>query len=267
MSEQVVINIEGAVFGAEDFKDRIRMPLSERSKQVRRDLIKLSRANGGYHYGGTFSCVEILIALYDHILQPNDRFILSKGHACWGYYALLIERGFSPSLEGHPHLDLHNGVHWTTGSEGHGLPAGVGMALAAKLKGLDNNVYVVIGDGECQEGTTWESMLMAVQHKLSNLKVIVDFNKTQGSGYTHQILSVDAIQTVVNDLGWVSYRVDGHNVQKMTDALSAKFRTAPLMVIADTIKGRGISFMEGRPEWHAKWPSNDEIAAMYKELE
>ena len=242
--------------------------MNSRSLQVRRDIIKLSKANGGYHYGGTFSCVEILIALYDHILKnSHDRFILSKGHACWGLYVLLMERGFHPSLEGHPHLDTANGVDWTTGSEGHGLPAGVGMALARKMQGKFGRVYVLIGDGECQEGTTWESMLMAVQHKLSNLTVIVDFNKTQGSGFTKDILKVDCMHRVANEVGWIVHDCDGHDTDKLVEMLKCSYQTAPHMIIADTVKGKGVSFMEGRPEWHARWPNEEEVAAMLKELE
>jgi transketolase len=109
------------------------------------------------------------------LLTEDDRFILSKGHGCWGYYVLLKEKGFSPLLEGHPHLDLKNGVHWTTGSEGHGFPAGIGMALARKIKKKPGIVYVIVGDGECQEGTTWESILIASHKKLDNLKIILDY--------------------------------------------------------------------------------------------
>ena len=150
----------------------ISTPLNKRSKDIRLESINISKANGGYHYGGSFSCAEILINLYDQIINEDDKFILSKGHACWVYYALLIERGFSPTLEGHPHLDVNNGVHWTTGSEGHGLPAGLGMAFAKKLQ--IKRVYVLMGDGECQEGTTWESLLQAPHQKLNNITAIVD---------------------------------------------------------------------------------------------
>jgi transketolase len=244
---------------------RRQFEMNERSKQVRRDIIKLSLANGGYHFGGTFSCVEILITLFDQILDGDDRFILSKGHACWGYYVLLMERGFKPALEGHPHLDLANGVHWTTGSEGHGLPAGVGMALARKMQKRGGKVYVVIGDGECQEGTTWESMLMAVQHKLNNLVVIIDFNKTQGSGFTKDILKVDCMHRVANEIGWIATDVDGHDVDKLARTLSQEYEY-PHLIIADTVKGKGVSFMEGQPGWHARWPNKDEVAAMLKEL-
>ena len=245
-----------------------KMELNERSKQVRRDIFKLSKANGGYHYGGTFSCVEILIGLYDTILTSADRFILSKGHACWGYYVLLIERGFSPSLEGHPHLDLANGVHWTTGSEGHGFPAGVGMALARKLQKKAGKVYVIIGDGECQEGTTWESMLMAVQHKLDNLVVIIDFNGLQGSGFTNQILSVDRIGDVARTLGWFVQEIDGHSMREIEQSLMYQDvpKGQPQLVVAHTIKGRGVGFMENNPAWHACWPSEEYEREALEEL-
>ena len=123
-----------------DIKNLIETKLNSRSKKIRLEAIKISKANGGYHYGGSFSSAEILITLYDKILAPNDRFILSKGHACWVYYVLLREKGFRPVLEGHPHLDVANGVHWTTGSEGHGFPAGIGMAYAKKKKNAKKRV-------------------------------------------------------------------------------------------------------------------------------
>ena len=129
-------------------------------------------------------------------MKENDRFILSKGHACWVYYVLLHERNYSPVLEGHPHLDLQNGVHWTTGSEGHGFPAGLGMAFARKKMNEDGKVYVLMGDGECQEGTTWESLLLASHLKLDNLIIIVDYNKIQGSGFVEDILPMDSVLTL-----------------------------------------------------------------------
>ena len=163
--------------------------LNKRSKNLRLEIIKLSKANGGYHYGGSFSCVEILISLFDNCLDfEKDKFVMSKGHACWGYYVLLHERGYKPLLEGHPHRDVHNGVEWTTGSEGHGMPAALGMALARKLKKQKGEIFVLIGDGECQEGTTWESFLLAKQHNLKNLTVIVDA-KQHHYHLTHFVLT------------------------------------------------------------------------------
>ena len=241
--------------------------LNERSKQVRRDTIALSKANGGYHYGGTFSCTEILISLYDHVLDLEcDRFILSKGHGCWAYYVLLREKGYTPPLEGHPHRDVHNGVHWTTGSEGHGFPAGIGMALAKKMKKEPGHVYVIVGDGECQEGTTWESMLTTVKHGLTNLTVVVDNNGIQGSGYTQDILPIGALQTCAESIGWHVERVDGHLIPDVTSCLRMRHTHKPIMIIADTVKGKGVSYMEDKPCWHAQWPDPDHEERALEEL-
>lgn len=242
--------------------------LSDRSKQVRRDTLELSKAHGGYHYGGCFSCVEILITLFDMVLQPDDRFILSKGHACWPYYVLLREKGFNPRMEGHPKRDLQNGILCTTGSLGHGLPTGIGIALAKKLKGESGKVYVLMGDGECQEGTTWESLLIATHHRLDNLIVIVDWNRCQGSGRTKDILSINNIGVVVKAMGWQSLVVDGHDCDEINNTLN-KYGLAdyPIFLIAKTVKGKGVSFMEDKPEWHAKYPSPEEEKLMLAELE
>lgn len=229
--------------------------LNKRSKNLRLEIIKLSKANGGYHYGGSFSCVEILISLFDNILDKNlGNFIMSKGHACWGYYVLLRERGHKPLLEGHPHRDINNGVLWTTGSEGHGLPAAVGIAKAKKLKKEKGFVYVLIGDGECQEGTTWESLLMANQHNLDNLKLIVDYNKIQGSGFIKDILDMSSIPKVAEVIGWKVSDIDGHNIDTLTECLKEKVNR-PHLIFAHTVKGKGVSFMENQPKWHANWPS------------
>lgn len=240
--------------------------MDDRSKQIRRDTLLLSKANGGYHYGGCFSAVEILIALFDHILQVNDRFILSKGHACWPYYVLLKEKGFNPKLEGHPSRDEQNGIHCSTGSLGHGLPMAIGMAMAKKTKGEDGRIYVLMGDGECQEGTTWESMLIAAHHKLDNLVAIVDWNGIQGSGFNKDILPLGGLYIVADALDWeVDRRYDGHSVEIMTNALRIK-ASRPLMIIASTTKGKGVSFMENRPEWHAKWPDAEHEARAMREI-
>ena len=231
--------------------------LNSRSKKLRLDIIKLSKANGGYHYGGSFSCVEILLSLFDNVLDHGtDKFIMSKGHACWGYYVLLRERGFSPLLEGHPHRDIHNGVMWTTGSEGHGFPAALGIAFAKKLKKEEGQIYVLVGDGECQEGTTWESLLLGSQHNLNNLTVVVDYNKIQGSGFVKDILDMSSIPEVAKAVGWKVTKVDGHNIQELNTSLLVK-KDKPHLIFADTIKGKGVSFMENQPKWHANWPTPD----------
>lgn len=241
------------------------MKLGNRSKQLRRKAIELSQANGGYHYGGSFSCMEILIALFDHVLKPEDKFVMSKGHSCWGYYALLQEQGFAPLLEGHPYLG--NGVSYTSGSMGHGLPAAVGMALAKKIKKQDGFVYVLIGDGECQEGTTWESLLIAAKHNLHNLKIIIDCNGIQGSGYTDEILPsmkfIRAFKSLVE-----YFRVsemDGHEILGMAAMLKRQY-TGPGIFIANTIKGAGVSWMENKPEFHAKFLNPEMVELALEEL-
>jgi len=239
--------------------------LTPRGKQIRKDLYWLSKANGGYHYGGTFSTIELLYNLYDRVMTKDDRFILSKGHSCWGLYVILRELGLNPPLEGHPHLDVANGIHWTTGSEGHGFPAGLGMAFAKKKMKKNGRVFVIVGDGECQEGTTWESLLLGGFHKLDNLTVIVDFNKIQGSGYVTDILPVNNLKAVAESCGWRVTEIAGHDdVQIFAALMSGGDR--PHFIIADTVKGKGVDFMENKPDWHSKWPNPTEEAEIIKQL-
>lgn len=240
--------------------------MNERSKQIRRDTIVLSKANGGYHYGGCFSIVEILISLFDYTIKSKDKFILSKGHACWPYYVILREQGYNPKLSGHPLRDENNHVYCTTGSEGHGLPVGIGIAMAKKYKNQEGKVFVLMGDGECQEGTTWESLLIAGKHKLDNLVVVVDKNKIQGSDFVNNILPLDSLGDIATLLGWYYIRVDGHDIDEINIALSTIVIEQPIFIIADTIKGKGVNFMEGKPEWHAKWLAGEEEKQALGEL-
>ena len=224
--------------------------LSERSKQVRREAIALSKANGGYHYGGSFSCAEILIKLFDNIMEDEDRFVQSKGHGCWVYYALLRELGFNPTLEGHPHYEPENGIHCTAGSMGHGFPVAIGMAKARKFKNDPSKVYVLMGDGECQEGTTWESLLIAGHLNLDNLVISIDNNKIQGSGWVDDIMPIEKpVAAAAKAAGWQVFEIDGHN----DDLLNINFNSQnkPILIIAHTIKGKGVSCMEGQPKWHS----------------
>lgn len=242
--------------------------LSERSKEVRRKALELSLANGGYHFGGSFSCAEILIALFDHIMTPDDVLILSKGHGCWCYYALLQEKGFNPVLEGHPHRDPHNGIPWTTGSLGHGLPAAFGMALARNMSGRPGRIFVLMGDGELQEGTTWETLLLAGHHHTDNLIAIVDNNGCQGSGKCSDILyPMTAICAVADAAGWANVGVDGHHVKRLCYVITTRTSIEkPYLIVANTIKGRGVFFMEGDPKWHAKYPNQEELEIIREEL-
>ena len=230
--------------------------LSARSKQVRRDAIALSKSNGGYHYGGSFSCAEILINLWDHIMDEKDRFVLSKGHGCWIYYVILREKGFNPTLEGHPHYEPENGIYCTSGSMGHGLPVGIGMALARKIKNQSGSVFILMGDGECQEGTTWESILLGAKLGLGNLVAIVDSNGIQGSGFVDEILPVtNVLKETAKSAGWRVVNLDGHN----DEILSVNFvnQQVPTLIIANTVKGKGVSFMENSPKWHSNWLGGD----------
>ena len=239
--------------------------LSQRSKQVRRDAIDISLKNGGYHYGGSFSCAEILVNLFDVIMNEDDRFILSKGHGCWVYYVILRELGFNPTLEGHPHYEPENGVWCTAGSMGHGLPVGMGQALARKLRGDSSKVFVLMGDGECQEGTTWESILIAARLKLNNLVAIVDYNKIQGSGWCDDIMpAIPAMIGAAEKAGWQVIDIDGHNGDLIQ--IDYESQEKPMLIIANTIKGKGVSFMEGQPKWHSNWLGGDFLKQALEEL-
>lgn len=240
--------------------------LNERSKFIRRETIKLSKKNGGYHYAGSFSTVEILIALYDEIMTGEDKFILSKGHACWPYYVLLREKGLKPKLEGHPTLDEKNGVSFTTGSEGHGFPAAVGMALARKIQGKPGRIYVLVGDGECQEGTTWEALLTGAFRELNNLTVIVDFNGIQGAGFVRNILPLPGLAEIASTIGWSVLEISGHSMPEILGALRFT-STHPCFIVAHTVKGKGVSFMENIPKWHACWLDGEEEKQAFRELE
>ena len=201
-------------------------------------------------------------------MKEEDVFILSKGHACWPLYVLLMEKGLFPRLEGHPHRDPANGISWTTGSLGHGFPAAIGMALARKVQGKDGKVFVLLGDGECQEGTTWESILIASKLELNNLLVIVDSNGIQGS--CRELYSVSS---VLNDAaeaaGWFIFSVNGHDLYEMElkMGLALEEQVQPSLMIAKTVKGAGISFMEDSPEWHAKYPDPGMVDSILGELE
>ena len=243
-------------------------PLNERSKQVRRDTLKLSKPNGGYHYGGSFSAVEILIELYDNILRAEDKFILSKGHACWPLYVLLREKGKNPKLGGHPTLDPTNGIHFTTGSEGHGMPAGIGMALAKKLQGLPGHIYVLMGDGEIQEGQIWEAAMAAAHYQLDNLCGILDYNGLQIDGRVNHIMNIEPIADKWASFGWEVFNINGHDFGEIINGLdkAEAVKQKPSLLIAKTIKGKGVSFFENKVEYHGVAPTSEELEKALVEL-
>lgn len=241
------------------------------------------------HIGSALSCVDILTVLYFHTLkisQTNpldknrDKFILSKGHAVSALYATLSERGFFDNsilekycadgsiLPGHSTKSCVPGVEVSTGSLGHGLPMGVGMAVACKYDNLKYGIFVLLSDGECDEGSIWEAALFAAHHKLDNLIAIVDYNKIQAFGLTKEVLNLEPFADKWKAFGWEVREVDGHNFGEIIAALKkVPFRkNKPSMIIAHTIKGKGISFMENKLLWHYRAPNQEELEAALKEL-
>lgn len=259
------------------------------AKDIRKNIFKTICRGGGGHIPASLSIVEILVFLYHNILNINpfnskkedrDRFILSKGHACVALYNILAEKSFFPKVElnkfgkknsilgGHPDMHRIPGVEASTGSLGHGLPFGMGMALAGKLNKRDYRVFVLLGDGECQEGSVWEAAMFAPQNKLDNLVAIIDYNKIQAMDYLDKIVSVDPIVDKWRAFGWKVREVDGHSFVDLNKTFSKIpfVKDKPSMVIAHTIKGKGISFMENAPIWHYRFPNTEELTIACKEL-
>jgi len=216
--------------------------------------------------GGSFSEIEILVSLYDGVLREEDKFILSKGHAYAPLYLILKERGYNPNFSGHPDIDVENGIPCTTGSLGHGLPMGTGMAFARKLKGQKGRIYVLMSDGECQEGTTWEASDVASQHKLNNLTAIIDYNKIQALNRIEEVSPENFVEKF-SAFGWYVDEVDGHNFQQLISTLKKNVEQKPHMIIAHTIKGKGVSYIENDPSWHARPPTKEQFEQAYRELE
>jgi transketolase len=253
-----------------------------------RTLQMINRARSS-HIGSSFSMADLLAVLYNGILRVDpsrpdwperDRFILSKGHACAALYVALAERGFFPDswlddfyqdgarLAGHAtHVGVP-GVEISTGSLGHGLPIACGMALAAKRDGGSYRIFVILSDGECDEGSNWEAALFAPHHRLDNLVVIVDYNKIQSLGTVKEILDLEPFADKWRAFGWAVQEIDGHNLQHIEQALTnvpAK-TDKPTCVIAHTIKGKGVSFMEHKLLWHYRSPNGAEMAGAMSEL-
>ncbi len=261
------------------------------ARRIRIEIVKMIGAAGSGHPGGSLSAVELLVALYFHVLRhdPNnldwpdrDRFILSKGHACPVLYATYAEAGYidpallptlrklgSP-LQGHPDRRMLPILEASTGSLGQGLSIGIGMALAARLDRRDYHTFVMVGDGEIQEGQIWEGAMFAGFHKLDNLAVIVDYNQQQLDGFLTDILDPAPLADKFRAFRWNVREIDGHDLEQCIDALQHAREDhdgRPTAVIAHTIKGKGVSFMENNPEWHGMAPKKDQLEAALKELE
>ena len=258
--------------------------------ELRAEVIGLSHRAKTPHLGSSLSCIDLLVALYWGLLKidpkkadspDRDRFILSKGHAAPALYATLCRRGFfSPrlladygkdgaALAEQPAPDCAPGVEWATGSLGHGLSVGVGMALAARIQKRNYRTVVLLSDGECNEGSVWEAAMFAAAQKLGSLTVLVDYNKWQATGRSEEVMGLAPLRDKWAAFGWESYEVDGHDFAEINTGLTCAElpdRSKPLAIVAHTIKGRGVSFMEDDNNWHYRIPSAEELVSARKEL-
>jgi transketolase len=264
--------------------------LKTKAKEIRKKILNMVMKSGGAHIGPAYSIVEILTALYFKGLRidpnnPNweerDRFILSKGHGCAALYVVLTEKGFFPEKEldkfckkegilgGHPERDKIPGVEASTGSLGHGLSIGVGMALVGKFDQKNYRVFVLLGDGECQEGSVWEAAMSAAQFRLDNLIAIVDYNKLQAIGAIDEIISLKPLKEKWSSFGWSIKEIDGHNFGEILPTLKlVPFEKGkPSLIVAHTVKGKGVSFMENKIIWHFRLPNQTELKQALEELE
>jgi len=264
--------------------------LKEMAKKLRRHVITMTATAGSGHPGGSLSAADIITALYFKAMHHNpqnpqwpdrDRFILSKGHAAPILYAALAESGYFPvaelatlrkldsRLQGHTDRNLTPGVEMSAGSLGMGLSFGIGVALAAKLDHRDYRTYVLLSDGECDEGQTWEAALSAAHFKIDNLTAIVDCNQIQLTGWTRDIMNLEPLSQKWQAFGWHTIDIDGHGFNQILAAFkeAEKIKNKPPVIIARTIKGRGVSFMENNAKFHGKAPTPEEAERALKELE
>ena len=239
-------------------------------KNIRINILKLTYKAKASHIGSCLSIVEILAVLYNKILKKNDRFILSKGHAALALYCTLYEKKYislktlnsfgtnKTILMNHVSHKV-NGVEFSTGSLGHGLPVGVGKALKFKVNKENNKVYVLMSDGEMNEGTTWESLLFASHHNLDNLNIIIDFNRIQSMDFVKKVIDIEPLKSKFLSFGCNVKLINGHNITAIQKALVRGVKNKPNVIIANTIKGKGVSFMENNNLWHYKNPNLDEL--------
>jgi transketolase len=271
--------------------DKLIASLRRQAARIRRVVLETVHHAGCGHTGGSLSAVEILTVLYFHALRVDpgdpeklerDRYVQSKGHASPTYYAALAERGFFPieelktfdrvdsRLQGHPCMKRTPGVDFSTGSLGQGLSGAIGMALARDRLGLNFNVYCLLGDGECQEGQVWEAAMYAGVHKVKGLIAIVDYNRVQLADTVARTLDLEPFAQKWEAFGWATDECDGHDVGTLVGAIEQAKREAmhgPVVVLAHTVKGKGVSFMEGKYAWHGKAPDDEEFGQAMREQE
>lgn len=263
--------------------------LRQIAAEIRQRVVRMSHVAGTPHLASALSCVDILVAAYWHALtidpaRPDDplrdRLILSKGHAATALYAVLARRGFfdpqlldSYATEGsvlveHPSPHAVPGIEAATGSLGHGLPLGVGMALAGRIQSRRYRVCVVMSDGECNEGSVWEAAMLAAAQRLEQLVVVVDYNKWQATGRSNEVLALAPLREKWAAFGFRAREIDGHDLAALCEALDEpqEGRGQPLALIAHTVKGRGVSFMEDDNNWHYRVPNEDELRRALEEL-
>lgn len=262
--------------------------LEEQAVQLRRDIVEMIHAAKAGHPGGSLSAVDMITALYFHVMridpqnprwEDRDRFVLSKGHACPAVYAALARRGFfDPKhlttlrqyhsiLQGHPDMNKTPGIDISSGSLGNGLAIGVGMAMSGRLHHQDYMTYVMLGDGEVQEGMVWEAAMAAHHHDLGNLVAIVDCNGVQINGWVNEIMTVEPLADKWRAFGWNVVEVNGHNMKDLLTVLhTAKTMRHPTVILMRTVKGRGVSFMEDDCKWHGNSPSDEELVQAILEI-
>ncbi|MCE5196569.1 MAG: transketolase [Negativicutes bacterium] len=259
------------------------------AKETRRDIVKMVATAKSGHPGGSLSLVELLSVLYFEEMNidptnprdPNrDRFVLSKGHATPVYYAILSARGYFPKaelmtfrqinsrLQGHPDMNKTPGVDFTSGSLGQGLSIAVGMALAARMDQRSSRIYAVMGDGEQQEGQIWEAAMAAAHYQLANLTAILDNNDLQITGKVADVMGVSPLKEKWQAFGWNVVEIDGHNFDDIRQGFAAARRETekPTLILAHTVKGKGISFMENKASWHGTAPNAEQLALALAEL-
>jgi transketolase len=262
----------------------------DKSYRIRKHVLETTTQAGSGHPGGSLSCVDVLVALYFHVMQHDpknpdwpdrDRFVLSKGHAAPTLYAVLAEAGYIPieelknlrklgsRLQGHPDRNRVPGVENSSGSLGNGLAIANGMALAAKIDGRSYRVYVLLGDGECQEGLVWEAAMFAAHYKIDNLIAIIDRNGLQIDGPTEQVMSIEPLASKWRSFGWNVIEVDGHDILAIIEACekAERVRGRPTVIIAHLIKGRGVSFMEWVTSFHGKTLTEEQCEKALRELD
>ncbi len=242
--------------------------LTNKARKLRQDTFLAFIKKGEAHLGGSFSMIEILLTLYEIIMKKDDKFILSKAHASFPLCLLLKEKGLKPRLTTHLEVDTKNGIHCTAGSLGHGLPIATGIAFAKKQQKIPGKVYVMIGDGECQEGTTWESLLIGSKYQLDNLVILVDYNKIQALSRLKDALPLEDLSTKFKSFNWDCIKVkNGHSFKSLIPSLKKKNKKGkPLAIIINTIKGKGIKEFEDDPIWHARKLQGKEVEIGKKKL-